>query len=300
MARGRPRLKPLPPAEPGRPGSPLSAAVWTYDGERLAEESDQRLFNNSIEKGMRVLHAFDAERRQLNVAEVARAAGLDRSATQRVVYTLHRLGYLWKDEATRRYRLSSRVLDFGSAYLAADETASRLPRYFSLIQRRTGEFVALNELDGTEVVVITRLPSRRFFSVNVQPGMRFPAFCTATGRAMLAFMPKDGARTILTRSKRKALTKHTMTDIAAIERELEQVRADGYCITEQEAVIGTTTLAIPILGQGGRAVAAVEFYLPLAEWPRERIKRELAPQALEAGREMSRSLGARPVNLLRR
>ncbi len=295
MARGRPRLKPLPQAapEPGRPGSPLPAVVWTYDGERLAEESDQRLFNNSIEKGMRVLHAFDAERRQLNVAEVARISGLDRSATQRVIYTLHRLGYLRKDEATRRYRLSSRVLNFGSAYLAADETAARLPRYFSLIHRRTGEFVALNEMDNTEIVVITRLPSRRFFSANVLPGMRFPGFCAATGRAMLAFLPPESARAFLTRAKRKRFTAHTVTDLAAIERELQRVRETGYCITEQETVDGTSALGVPIFGPGGRPVAAVEFYLPLAEWPRERIERELAPQALEAGREMSRSLGAR-------
>lgn len=295
MARGRPRLHPLPPAvpQPARPGSPLAAVVWDYDGERLAEESDQRLFNNSIEKGMRVLHAFGVEQRQLNVAEIARASGLDRSSAQRVVYTLHRLGYLRKDEATRHYRLSSRVLDFGSAYLAGDETSSRLPRYFSLIHRRTGEFVSLNELDGTEIVVITRLPSRRFFSVNVLPGMRFPAFCAATGRAMLAFLPTETGRAVLARSKRKKLTEHTVTDLAAIERALQRVRETGYCVTEQETVAGTSALGVPIFGAGGRPVAAIEFYLPLAEWPRERIERELAPQAVEAGREMSRSLGAR-------
>lgn len=295
MARGRPRLNPLPTAaiQPARPGSALSAVVWDYDGERLAEESDQRLFNNSIEKGMRVLHAFGVERRQLNVAEIARTSGLDRSSAQRVVYTLHRLGYLRKDEATRRYRPSSRVLDFGSAYLVTDEPAARLPRYFSLIHRRTGEFVSLNELDGAEIVVVTRLPSRRLFSVNVQPGMRFPAFCTATGRAMLAFLPAETARAVLARSKRKPLTEHTVTDLTAIERALHRVRETGYCITEQEAVAGTTALGVPIFGAGGRPVAAIEFYLPLAEWPRERIERELAPPALEAGREMSRSLGAR-------
>ena len=75
-------------------------------------EPRSSLFVGSTEKAFQVLHAFDGPQRYMTLADIARAADLDRSATQRLVYTLETLGYLKRIEGTRNYGLTSKVLQF--------------------------------------------------------------------------------------------------------------------------------------------------------------------------------------------
>src|SRR3954453_18856278 len=82
-----------------------------------ASRGSESLMVNSVEKALRVLGAFDGTRRRLNLSQIAEATGLDLSAAQRFAYTLLRLGYLRKDQASRHYALSPRTLEFGRRYL---------------------------------------------------------------------------------------------------------------------------------------------------------------------------------------
>src|SRR5215467_5687921 len=74
--------------------------------------------NQSMEKGLAVLHAFAGERRALNLMEIAAAAGITKSSAQRFTSTLQQLGYLRRDEHAKRWVLSARVLTIGHAYLS--------------------------------------------------------------------------------------------------------------------------------------------------------------------------------------
>lgn len=267
--------------------SAVDTADRAYRGQQLASQSDSRLFVNSVEKAMRVLHTVGAADRPLTIAEIAAVTRLGRSASQRFLYTLERLGYLLRDRQTLRYRLSPRVLGFSSSYLWHDDAVLRFPDHFAEINHKTGESVTLSELDGTEIVVVARLPGRHMFSVNIFTGMRFPAFCNSAGRAILAFLPDDEARAIIDRTERTAFTAHTITDKAAIAAELAKARTRGYAIAEQESVADTISLAVPVLGPGGRPLAAVNLYVPLSRWPRQRLETELAQPMIKAARAMA-------------
>ena len=263
-----------------------------FEGRAIAEKSDQRLFINSVEKALRVLYAFDDSRRLLTIASIAESTGLGRSGAQRFVYTLERLGYLKKDPETRRYRLSPRVLDFAAAYMRTDELAPLLTEHFSELNHACGESITLNEPDDTEIVIVTRLPSRHMFGAHFFSGMRSPTFCTLAGRAILAFLPAAKAVDIIDRSQRTAFTKHTITDREAVLAELAKVRRDGYCIAEQESVPDTISIGVPIFDYTRLPAAAVNIFVPLSRWPRARMARELAPAMMRAARAFSRSLGA--------
>ena len=245
------------------------------------------LFVNSLEKGFRVLRAFDESNRTLRLNDIAAMTGLGKSAAQRFVHSLHTLGYLRKDEATKQYSLSPRVLELGFTYLSTDPLVERsMPRLHEC-NKRCEESVNLSELHDTEIIYVARVPGRHVLSVDILLGTRFPAFCTAPGRAMLAFLPDEQVRDILDRSDRTALTPHTITARRAIMDRLAKVRAAGYELADQEVYVGDISVAAPVLDFSGRAVAAVNIAVPSPRWSPARVERELAPFAIETARVIS-------------
>jgi DNA-binding IclR family transcriptional regulator len=244
------------------------------------------LFINSLEKGFRVLSALGEAPRPMTIAELAAATGLGRSATQRLVYTLDRLRYLRRDPATRRFGLSAKVLTLSYGYLRSDSLTGPATRVLTEIGRISEESVSLTRLDDTEVVVVSRVPSQHVFTLNLLQGMRFPAYCSAPGRAMLATLPPEVVTDVIERSRRERFTPHTIIDRGRLLAEIQSARRDGFSIADQELYLGSLSLAAPILGPDGAAVAAVNLFCPIARWPAERARRELAPLLVERTREL--------------
>ncbi|MGE0094131.1 MAG: IclR family transcriptional regulator [Alphaproteobacteria bacterium] len=286
----RKRAKPEPPAS-----LPSLAAFSTpvFDGPRVAANSDERLFIYSVEKALRILYAFNEADRALSIAAIAKRTGFGRSATQRFVYTLEQLRYLRRDPATRLYSLTPRVLDFALSYLGSDPLVAIALRHMSEASDKCGEAFSLTENDDTENVVVARVQSRHPISVNSSLGMRFPAFCTAPGRAIMAFQPEEQALDIIDRTDRKPLTEHTITDRKVLIALLAEARVNGYAIAEQEIIPGAISIAAPLFDVTHRVVGAVNTFVPITRWPRKKAEKELVPVVRQTAYDLSRSLGTR-------
>lgn len=274
----------VPSTRHGWMGRFNGALDQTFDGRKVASESDPRLFVNAVEKSLRTLYSFVHAKAPLNIAQVGELSGLGRSGAQRTVYTLERLGFLKKDLATRRFSLTLRVLDFAAAYVQMDALVPLLIDHFSEINYATGESISLAELDDAEIVSAYRLTGKNKAGANYFLGMRTPAFCSAAGRSILAFLDEAEASDILDRIERPQFTRFTKTDRRLILAELEKVRADGYCVAEQELVLDMTGVAVPILDRARRPLAAVILFLPMSVWSRTRIEDQLVPMLLDAAR----------------
>jgi DNA-binding IclR family transcriptional regulator len=276
-------------------GLPTLAAFSApvFDGAHIADASDERLFIYSVEKALRILYAFNEQDRALSIAAIARKTGFGRSATQRFVYTLEQLRYLRRDPSTRLYSLTPRVLDFALSYLGSDPLVAIALRHMSEAGDKCGEAFSLTENDDTENVVVARVQSRHPISVNSSLGMRFPAFCTAPGRAIMAFQPEGQALDVIDRTDRKPLTQHTITDRKALIALLARAREDGYAIAEQEIIPGAISVAAPVFDVARRVVGAVNTFVPIARWPRKKAEKELVPVVRQTAYDLSRSLGTR-------
>lgn len=252
---------------------------------------DPRLFVSGVEKGLRVLRAFYNEPQALSLTQVAKLTGLGRSGAQRILYTLKTLGYLRHDPATRRYSLAPRVLDFGYAYLRNDGLIEQSFPYLLEASKRTDETVNLTELDGTEVIYVSRFPSRRVISVDIVLGVRLPVFCTAPGRAMLSQLAEPVAAGILDRCERVQRTPYTRTDRNEILALLPEIRRKGYALSNQETFVGDLSVASPVLNHRGEVLAAVNIAVPTPRWSIEQLENEFAPVVVETARAISKSLG---------
>ncbi len=249
--------------------------------------ADNRLYVGTVRKAFSVLYAFRHSDLPLSLAEIAERTGIGRSATQRFVHTLLALGYLRQDPATRRYRLTARMLDFACAYLRNDPLVGAAFPHLREASRRTGETVNLTRRDGDQIIFVSRFTSTTVISADLVIGSRLPLFCTSPGRAILAHLPQPVVDDILDRQPLVAYTPMTITDPAALRDRLQAVRANGYETAIQEYFSGDLSIAAPIFRADGQVSAAVNIAVAAPRWTSARLVQELAPAVVETARAVS-------------
>lgn len=278
MAAAAPRT----PAAAGRARRPAGDAA----GQGSA------LFVGSVAKCFQVLEALNSAGCPLGLKDLAAQSRLDRSAVQRITHTLRVLGYLRQDPETRALSLSGRMLEFGHTVLATDRVRHHAQPHLEALNRRTGETVNLMELEGEEIVYVTRFPSMHAVSVDLHVGSRLPAFCTAAGRAILSCLDEPEALAVLKAARRTAMTAHTVTDLDALRRALAAARKLGYALNNQEAFIGDLSVAAPLRDARGRPVGAVNIAVPTPRWQLPQVLEVLVPQLLRTVQAVNRALQA--------
>jgi len=274
------------------PSSSRKPRAASSTDARTPAMAGDRLFVLSVGKCFQLLECLNRAQRPLTLTELVQVSGLEKSAVQRLAHTLRVLGYLRQHPRSRAYSLSSRLLEFGHTVLSTDPVREIAAPHLEALNRSSSETVNLMELEGSEIVYVSRFASVHPVSVNLHVGSRLPAFCSAAGRAILAHLPADQAEAILA-GPREPMTQHTVTDLSALRRILAQVRRDGYVINDQEAFIGDISLAAPIFNGDQEVVGAINIAVPLPRWTVERARKELVPPLLRCARAISRDLAAR-------
>ena len=240
-------------------------------------------------KGLRVIEAFGEDRERLTIAEVARAAGLDRAVARRCLLTLVQAGYAEQDG--RGFALTPRVLRLGYAWLASRPLPRLLQPWLERIAEATQDSCSAAVLEGTEIVYVARASQRRVLSIGLNVGSRLPAYCTSMGRVLLAALPEAAARAILEKSDRRKLTPATRTGIDEIMVELPRIRDRGHAMSDEELEIGLRSIAIPIQDGAGRVVAAMNVGGQAARLAPARMTGEILPLMRQAQDELRRQVG---------
>ena len=243
---------------------------------QAAGAAQSPLFVQSVERAMKVLTAFDGSKRQLSLSEIAALADLDNSAAQRFTHTLWTLGYLVKDQATRKYELSVRLLDFTYHYLASSELARRAAPVLQKLARDTEEVCNLTVPDGADIVFVQRIVSRNVLVPNVIVGSRLPSYCTAPGLAILSTWPAADVDKVLARSELRKHTPRTVSDPRRIKARLARIRAAGYANTQDELFPDDISTAAPVVDASGRAIGALNIAVSRMRWNGERDEQRYA------------------------
>lgn len=259
------------------------------DAEHPTDPARSSLFVASTEKAFQVMHAFDGPNRHMTLGDIARASGLDRSATQRVVYTLETLGYLQRIPESRLYGLTPKVLQFSYNYVRANELIDKASPYLLDISRRLGETTNLHELDGHQVVFVARFPGQHLVNIDIVVGSRLPAMFTASGIAIMSRLSEERCREILARTPLERITPYTETDPEKLLERVRKVARRGYAVIENETVLGDISVAAPVTDHSGIGVAAINISVPTSRWSLERVEADLAKHVQVAATSISKS-----------
>lgn len=248
----------------------------------------------SVAKAFQVLDAFGHATGELGLTELAALSGLDRSATQRFAHTLWRLGYLEKNERTRRFRLGKRVLDAAFNFLRSDGLVERATPALIELRQVCGERANLSLHDDTTMIYAIRQQTRREYFASSLIGRRIPVFCTAGGRAVLSRLSEADASSIVARSDLSPLTARTICDPFAIMEKVRAAATDGFALAVEETTPGEITVGAAVMDAAGVPVAAVHIAASVADWTTSAFAERLGPLVTEAARSLSRGLQGVP------
>ena len=231
----------------------------------------------SLERGLAVIRAFDADHAQLALTDVARRTGLTRAAARRFLLTLTDLGYVRTDG--RLFALTPRVLELGYAYLSGQSLPEVAEPHLERLVAEVHESSSVSVLDGDDIVYIARVATSRIMNVVINLGTRFPAYATSMGRVLLSGLSDRELDEYLERIDLRPFTSQTVGDREALRTVLTKARAQGYAIVDQELETGLRSVAAPIR-RDGRVVAAVNVSTHASRTSQRQIRERFLPPLL--------------------
>lgn len=245
-----------------------------------------RQFIQSLEKGLQILKVFSNSPAALSVSDVAAACGMNMATTHRYLFTLKELGYLEQTPGSRRYRLTPRILKIGVAALNTMDLKNRLLPHMFETTKAYDVTTQCAILDGTDVVVLDRVRSREVVNWDIGVGSRLPVYCTAMGKAVLAFLEDAERQRVLGEIRFKRLTRHTLGTAEALEADLVSIRREGYVLSDQELTVGLRSIAAPVL-RGGRVEGAFGISYAVDRAREEGLEDALVQQVIKIAGKVS-------------
>jgi IclR family pca regulon transcriptional regulator len=264
----------MPHAEPVKAGVQLNA----YSGDPN--------FMTSLARGLCVIQAFTQQTPQMSISQLALRTGLSRAAVRRCLYTLTKLGFAGTDDG-QRYSLRPRILTLSHTYTASSSLAQAAQPILDRMSAALHESCSVVTLDGDDIVYIARTTVTRIMSADLGIGSRLPAFCTSMGRVLLAYLPPDQLEQYLSRIVLHRYTSRTVNTVEKLRTILRTVRRIGYAMVDQELEIGLRSVAVPILSQSGRVVAAINVSAQAQRMPLPEMQTRFLPHLRQSANELS-------------
>ncbi|TET84544.1 MAG: IclR family transcriptional regulator [Anaerolineales bacterium] len=238
--------------------------------EQKEKRKDKYFFLSTLARGLKVVELL-AEEGELSVSEVAARLGLNRTCSHRYLATLKETGYAQQNEE-RRYRLTFRIFELGMKIADMFSIRQEALPYMHGLASQYNETVNFACLDGTEIIHIEKVDSKEILRIDLPLGSRAPAYCTALGKAILAFLPQEELDKYLEAVELKPRTSNTITSKEKLKAELERVREQAVAIDNEEFAIGHRCVGAPILDRLGYPQYAISVSGVAMRMPQERVE----------------------------
>jgi DNA-binding IclR family transcriptional regulator len=241
-------------------------------------------------KALRLLDAFTVERPSLSLSQLIERTGLPRATAFRLLATLEECGYVVKDGAN--YFPGFKLFVLGNIVADGLDVRRQARRHLEALRDETGETVQLAVLEEWQIVHLDRALSRQSVAYMVSHiGLILPAYCTALGKALLAYQSEDLVYAWASTQELRRLTPNTITSADVLLDELRRIRTRGYSIDSEERELGIRCVGAPIFNHEGQPVAAISLGAPTDRLPRTIEGSEIAMQVVATARRISRELG---------
>jgi DNA-binding IclR family transcriptional regulator len=249
----------------------------------------------SLVKTLRLLKLFSPQRREWTAEDMAGALGFHKSSVQRILATLEQEGFLSRTRQRRsEYRLGPEILFLGNlAEMGLELRTAARPAMEALV-RRVAETCYLCVADQDQCLYIECVECSQPIRIINQVGQRNPLHCTGVGKALMSGMSDAEIERLIAVHGLKAYTRNSITDPAALRRELASIRESGIALDNEELNPGVKCVAAPIRNFSGAVVASISLSGPTQRFTPAAMRR-FEKEVRSAAAEISRSLGFIPA-----
>jgi DNA-binding IclR family transcriptional regulator len=256
----------------------------------LFAAGDRRGTIQSVDRAARILKVLGSSPR-LGVTEISDQLGIAKATVHGLLRTLEQQELVEQDADNGKYRLGAAMLQLGNSFLDNHELRARSLMWAGSLATRVGEAVRVGVMNG-ETVLIVHHVFRPDNSVQIlEVGASIPWHACALGKAVVAFGP-PARRNALLGANLSPLTGRTQTQPSVLRTELEDVATLGVAVEDQEAVVGEAEIASPVFDHRGDPAGAIGVVGPVERLLPDGPSPELIAAVREAGRGLSRDMGA--------
>lgn len=247
---------------------------------------------------LEILEVLSRGEGPMTLAELVTASGRPKGTVHRMASTLVNTGFATYSRDTGLYALTLKAWRIGSAALRDFDLVERARPHLDALRAQTGETVHLSVLEApADIVYVAKVVSPQSIGVQTRLGQLSPSWCTATGRAILAFDETAAESVLAQRLERH--TPKTVVDPKALRRILARVREQGYAVTAAENHPDMGGVAAPVRDYTAQVVASVGIALPVFRMS-EQMVQKMVPSVCGAAEAISAAMGYEKLAVRRR
>jgi len=226
----------------------------------------------AVDRALEILLCFREDHPRLSLSQIAGQLNLPKSTIHRHLATLENRHFINRDETTGMYHLGLLFVEMAAVILQDAGFQRWTQPHLERLSAESGETVDLAVLDGKHVIYLQVIESLQRVKIAAAIGQRLPAYCTASGKAFLAFLPEDQVHEILG-EKMTRYTENTRVSLPELFKDLHASYERGFAISEQEYEQDINAVAAPILDAGGYPIAVIAVAGPSYRLPLEQLNK---------------------------
>lgn len=248
---------------------------------------------STLERGLKVLRAFDATHPEMQLSEVAQVTQLSPAVARRCLNTLVQLGYI--AQFGRKFLLRPEVLSFGTAYLSSMNVEQVILPTLQKLRDDTGDSSSMAVLSGSDILYVAHVSTNRRIRLGANVGTRFPAHATSLGKVLLAFQPEQVIARYMEMADLQRFTERTVTSADTMAQRLQSARETGYDSALDELDYGIVSVAVPVFDGNRKAIAAINCSTSTTRISQDELVRTRLPMLREAAAEIGSALQRWPT-----
>jgi len=257
-------------------------------GAEGLDEASDRDYVNSLARGLEVICAFTRATPQMSLSDVARATNMTRATARRLLLTLVREGYASQDGKV--FSLRPKILRLGYSALSSMSIWDVAQPLMAQLADKLRESVFAAVLDGHDVVYVARANSDRLVNIGITIGSRAPAHAVSTGRVLLAAQGEPEFHRYLETVNLVKFTTNTVVSKVKLRELIEESRASGWAIVDQELEIGLRSISVPIRNAEGHTVAALNVCCPSSRLTPEQMRTSVLAELMSTSQAITAGL----------
>ena len=242
----------------------------------------------AVDRAIEILQVFTFEDPEHTLAQICAQTNLPKTTVFRILATLEQNNLIVQHPETGKYRLGYEIIKMGAIAQESNSLKRTAAAEMEEISRVTEQTCNLYVRDGFERLCIAQVMGAQYVRRYSYLGARHPLYCGA-GKLLLAYAGKEFQSRFFESVKLERITEHTVTDRAQLERELEQIRRDGFSVTRGERDASTAMVSVPLFDYTQHVVASITVSGPVYYFEEQKVASYLEELQRAAGR-ISRKL----------